>query len=296
MSLSLTLLGTGTPSPLAHRAGPSFLVDLGGEALVFDCGPGSVRRLIEKGVPLTRLSSLFLTHLHYDHCVDYAYLTLTRWDQGIGRIPDLRVCGPAGIERMTRLLFAEDGAFGPDLDARTIHPGSHFVYEARGGVLPRRRPEPAVEEVGHGSVVRGDGWEVRAAEVAHVQPQLGCLAYRLEAGATSIVFSGDTAPTSNLTELATGADVLLHMCHLVNGVVTDPRITCCCSGHLDAAQTARDAGVGTLVLVHFTEQMEQPGTRERLLRDAGQVFGGNIVWGEDLLEVPVGAIQVEAIR
>jgi len=296
MSLELALLGTGTPTPLVHRAGASFLVTLADAALLFDCGPGCVRRLLRKGVSPTRITDLFLTHLHYDHCVDYGYLVLCRWDQGAGEIPELAVRGPAPVSRTTELLFGEAGVFGPDLEARTQHPGSDFVYEQRGGVLPRQRPEPVVTEVTDGSVVEGDGWTVRAAEVAHCQPQLTSLAYRLETPEGSIVFTGDAAPTEGLTELARGADVLVHMCHLLNGVVTDPRLTTCCSGQVDAAHTARDAGVETLVLVHLTEQMEQPGIRERIVREAGDIFGGNIICGEDLLDVPVGGIDPEPIR
>ena len=296
MSLTLTLLGTGTPTPLVHRAGSSYLVTLDDEVLLFDCGPGCVRRLLRKGVAPTRITSLFLTHLHYDHCVDYGYLTLVRWDQGAGKIPDLEVYGPPGTARMTELLFGEEGVYGPDLAARTIHPGSHIVYEVRGGVLPRQRPEPVVEEIEHGSVVERGKWSVKVAEVVHVQPQLTCLAYRLETPDHSIVFGGDTAPVQSLTELATGADVLLHMCHFVNGVVTDTRMTSCCSGHLDAACTARDAGVETLILVHLTEQVERPGTRERVLLETGQIFKGHIIFAEDLLEVPLGGIEVEKIQ
>ncbi len=40
MSLNLTLLGTGTPTPLIQRAGSSYLVTLDNEMLLFDCGPG----------------------------------------------------------------------------------------------------------------------------------------------------------------------------------------------------------------------------------------------------------------
>ena len=43
---------------------------------------------------------------------------------------------------MTEALLGPEGAFGPDLAARTEHPGSHFIYEMRGGVMPRRRSSP----------------------------------------------------------------------------------------------------------------------------------------------------------
>jgi len=292
----LLLLGTGTPAPLVHRAGSSYLVQVGDENLLFDCGPGSARRLLEAGVNPAEIDHLFLTHLHYDHCVDYACLVLTRWDQGVGRIPDLPVYGPAPLAQMSTRLFGDDGAFGPDLRARTEHPGSHFIYEARGGVMPRLPPQPHVTEVEHGRRIESDTWELDVAEVVHVQPQLTCLAYRLTTAHKTIVFGGDTAPVDRLTELARDADVLLHMCHFINGVVADERLTSCCSGHQDAARTARDAGVRTLVLVHLTEQLETPGVRERVLHEVAEVFDGQVIFGQDLLEVPLGGITTEPVR
>ena len=296
MPLTVTLLGTGTPTPLVRRAGSCTLVTFGQEALLFDCGPGSARRLVEKGMSPRVITGLFLTHLHYDHCMDYAYLVLSRWDQGVGEIPELEVCGPAPLARMTDLLFSEDGVFGPDLAGRTRHPGSEFVYEMRGGVLPRARPAPNVTELADGEGVEHEGWTVKAVRAVHCQPQLASLAYRLDTPEGSVVITGDTAPADGITRLSEGADVLIHMCHLLNGVVTDPRITDCCSGHLDAARTAHDAGVKTLVLVHMTEQLERPGVRERVIHEAGQVFGGHIIYGEDLLDVPLGDITPERIR
>ncbi len=296
MSVQLTLLGTGTPTPLVHRAGSSYLLQVGNESILVDCGPFCVRRLLEKGISPTEISSLFLTHLHYDHCVDYGHLVLTLWDQGAGKIPELQVYGPPPTQRMTQLLFDESGVYGPDLAARTEHPGSEFIYEMRGGILPRQRPQPVATEVEDGLVVESNNLLVKVAEVVHCQPQLTCLAYRFEMHGVSIVFGGDTAPTPSLTTLAKDANVLLHMCHFVNGVVVDPRLTNCCSGHLDAAKTAREANVGTLILVHITEQVEQPGIRERVLHEAGTVFDGRIIFAQDLLEIPVSDTGPQTIQ
>ncbi|MBT4100494.1 MAG: MBL fold metallo-hydrolase, partial [Gemmatimonadetes bacterium] len=176
----LLLLGTGTPAPLVHRAGSSYLLQTGEQTLLIDCGPGSVRRLLEAGIQTTDIDALLLTHLHYDHCVDYGYLALTRWDQGIGQVDELQVIGPAPVQHMTDRLFATDGVYGPDLAARTQHPGSHFIYECRGGAMPRTPPTPVAREVAHGDTISGSGWRLDVAEVVHVQPQLTCLAYRIE--------------------------------------------------------------------------------------------------------------------
>ena len=101
---------------------------IGRREAIFDCGPGAVRRLLEFGVSPTETSGLFLTHLHHDHCVDFAHFSLLRLDQGVGRILELAIWGPAPLARMTEALLGPEGAFSPDLAARTEHPGSHFMY------------------------------------------------------------------------------------------------------------------------------------------------------------------------
>jgi len=270
-------------------------VERDGDFLLFDCGPAAVQRLLALGVSPTKVNHIFLTHLHYDHCMDYGYLTLTRWDQGAGQIPDLNVYGPRGLEHMTRLLFGDEGAFQADLAGRTLHPGSHLIYEHRGGKLPRLRPAPQVREVSAGAEVAGEGWHVRVAEMVHCQPYLHSVAYRYDCPEGSIVVTGDTAPNAQLVELAQGANLLLHMCHFLNDVETDPRLTSSCSGHLDAARTAAEAGVEKLVLIHLTEQITRPGIRERMVTEAAKVFAGTIILGEDLMEIPLDPIRPEPI-
>ena len=73
----------------------------------------------QRGCRRPGLATSFLPTLHYDHCMDYGYLVLSRWDQGAGQIPDLHVYGPGGTARMTALLFGEDGVFQADLAGRT---------------------------------------------------------------------------------------------------------------------------------------------------------------------------------
>lgn len=277
MSLFLTLLGTGTPTPRLRRAGSSYLVTLDEERLLFDCGPFAVHRLLEAGRSPVDIDHLFFTHLHFDHCTAYGHLVLSRWDEGPDDLPDLVVYGPTHTQKMTELLFGAEGVYGPDIANRSTNPA-------------RRRPEPHVREVADGAMVETGKWRVRVAEVVHCQPELTCLAYRLEAGQQSIVFGGDTAPTSALTELAQSADVLIHMCHFLNGEETNERVMFICSGHLDAARTARDANVGTLILTHLTGPLDAPGVDERILREVRDIFAGHVIVGEDLMEISMNAV------
>ena len=107
--MKIVLLGTGTPAPSLERASSSYLVDCGESVVLFDFGPGAYHRMMEAGYRATDITDLAFSHLHYDHCLDYARLVMTRWDQGAGQIPELNVYGPPNTARMTRLLFSADG-------------------------------------------------------------------------------------------------------------------------------------------------------------------------------------------
>lgn len=287
--MKITLLGTGTPNPSLSRMGASYLVELGDDSILFDIGPGGYHRLLEAGRSVTNVTRLFLTHLHYDHCVDYARLVLTRWDQGRGEIPELEVCGPRGTAAMTSRLFGTEGAFQEDIVARTQHRASIDTFVLRGGTPPRRRPSPVVTEIGGGSVVEGDGWRVRSVEVPHVQPYLESVGYRLDAPGGAFAYSGDAGKSKAFIRLIEGCDVLVHMCHHISGTAPGPEWERGAAGHEEVATIAHEAGVGTLVVSHLPSQMDRPGVRERLIGEMAAIDDGCIIWGEDLLEVPVKA-------
>ena len=43
----------------------------------------------------------------------------------------------------------------------------------------------------------------------------------------------------------------------------------------------------TLVLTHLLEQIDTPGTRERIVHEIQQAFYGRVIWGEDLMRIEV---------
>ena len=285
--MKLTLLGTGTPAPSLTRQSSGYLLDVGGDVIVFDHGPGAHQRLLEGGRRAVEVTHAFFSHFHYDHCLEYPRLVLQRWDQGADRIPDLDVYGPPPIARMTTLLFGEAGVFGPDIRARIEHQSSIDTFAARGGHPPRRRPSPRVREIHAGDVITGRDWRITAGHAVHVQPFLECLAFRVDAGGTSFCYSGDSGPSDTIVELARGCDVLLHMNHHFSGTEPSAAFRAACGNHRDNAVTARRAGVKTLVLTHLLPEIDRPDTRETILREIRQEFDGEVIWGEDLLEVEV---------
>ena len=285
--MRIRLLGTGTPTPSLKRMSSGYLVETGERKILFDFGPGTYHRLLEAGVKPVQVTDVFFTHLHYDHCLDYSRLLMTRWDQGAGKIPELNVYGPAYTEKMTDLII--NGVFAPDLEARTELPMSQAVFVARGGKLPRAKPKPVVRELKNGDTVEGAGFRVKVHSVIHAQPILECFGYRLEADGHSFAYSGDAGPCKAMEDLARDADVMVHMCHFISGTALNAEFDKRNGGHLEVARLAQAAGVKNLVASHITEQMDVPGVRERLIREMADVFKGNLFFGEDLMEIPVGA-------
>ncbi len=41
-----------------------------------------------------------------------------------------------------------------------------------------------------------------------------------------------------------------------------------------------------LVLSHVTMQFDRPGMRERVIREIGEIYKGNVIFGEDTMEIP----------
>ncbi len=288
--MKITILGTGTPAPSLKRACSGYMIAIGDDLIIMDHGPDAHRRLLESGKRATDVTHAFFTHLHYDHCLDYARLVLQRWDMGAGKVPELKVYGPSPIGRMSERLFGEDGVYGPDLAARVGHRLSLDIYELRGGKLPRRKPAPEVAEIEAGTVVEENGWRITVGEASHVQPYLKCNAYRLDSAGRSMCYSGDSGGVcDSIIELACGCDVLIHMAHYESGTEPSPEYRAGCGGHMDVAEVARRAGVNTLVMSHVLERIARPATRKRLVKEVADVFGGQIIWAEDLMEISIGA-------
>ena len=64
MTVSVTLLGTGSPIPDPNRAGPATLIGAGNEKYLVDAGRGVLMRLAGALVGVGELNGVLLTHLH----------------------------------------------------------------------------------------------------------------------------------------------------------------------------------------------------------------------------------------
>lgn len=274
----VTLLGTGSPIPDAHRAGPATLVQAGGMNLLVDCGRGVSMRLSAAGIPGPPfLHRVLLTHLHSDHVTDFNDLVTMRWV--MSPVPNpLPVTGPVGTAAFAVRTVA---MLSDDVGYRVAH------HDDLSG-----SPQCDVTELSDGEltdpVLAGAGVTVRVAPTDHrpVHPTIG---YRIEHDGHAVVCAGDTVPCEGLDRLVAGADVYVQTVirnDLVEAIGL-PRLLDIRDYHStveQAAQTAARAGVATLVLTHMVPA-PAPGEGEPWAELARQHFDGEVVVAEDLLRI-----------
>jgi ribonuclease Z len=212
------------------------------------------------------------------------------------------VYGPRGIERLVGELLSL-GYFTPGfaVRAKELPPGG----EIDGGEYVVRAFE-AVHTVPCVSFVleektRPGRFSVDRAEALGVPS--GPLYSRLQAGepvpigdrtvhpedvlgpprrGRKIVYTGDTMPHETLLEMARHADVLIHDA-TSDAALEEKANRYGHSSSRQAAELAKEAGVGLLILTHLSPRYEDPSS---VLQDAKSVFA-NVRVAEDFLEVDV---------
>lgn len=281
----LVLLGTAAgPVPGRTRQMTSHVIFSDGAAYVLDCGLGVTDQFARTGIPFSALRSIFITHHHADHNVEYGPLLVVGWIQGLPL--NIRAFGPPPLKQMTDDILH---AYKTTID---------FWAEDF-----KMKPLTAVEvkEISAvGPVMQDDIVKVTAAVVEH-PPVVPSLGYRFDFKDRSIAFSGDTAPSEAVAKMATGADVLVHEAMYVPAVEAYIRAQVAKGrpvkvddfmAHMKADHTpledvgriAQEAGVKTLVLSHLTPAIDSIND-DTWREPAAKFFKGEIIVAKDLMVV-----------
>ena len=211
----LRVLGSSGTAPTADNPASGYLIEVAGAKLWFDAGPGTFMALARLMDP-AEVSAVAITHMHPDHCTDlfalfhhHAYVAKTS-----RRTP--LVLPPNGIERITAFLGA-----GPD----------HAFFDVFDPMVPHDG-----EPVEFGPV------ELLAAAARHSVPAWG---FRVDHGAVSLGYTGDTGPSDHLETHFRGVDLLLAEASLEEADHYPFHMTPAQAGEMAAAAQAR-----RLVLTH----------------------------------------------
>lgn len=275
--IRVTLLGTGVPTPVMERFGPSTLVEAGGETLLFDAGRGVLQRLFHIQTPLKKLRSVFLTHLHSDHIVGLPDLWLTGWLTGRPETP-LRIWGPRGTQAMMNYL---ELAFQYDIRIR--------LYDDR---TPPEGVVVLAEDIAEGVVYERNGVRVTAIEVDHapIRPAFG---YRIDYAEHSVVLSGDTRFSEHLIERAQGVDVIVHEVIAADLMRTrsgrnSASLEAVIAHHTTPEQAGEVFARIKPRLAVYTHIIPVTATAKDVIPPTRQTYAGPLELGEDLMVINVG--------
>lgn len=305
--LHVGLCGAGSPFPDDKRGGPCTLVIAGKRQFVFDAGSGASRTIGKMGFNQGDTAAIFLSHFHSDHIDGLGEMMLQRWVSNSNTEP-VPVYGPKGVE-MVLMGFMQ--AYAQDQHYRVAHHGDATVPASGFG----GRAMPFVLQPNQHTVVfKDDVLEIDAFEVDHspIHPAVG---YRISYKGRTVVLSGDTVKSAVVQREAQGVDLLVHEAlsvPLVEGLkkvagdVGRPKLQKILNDILNyhatpeqAAETARDAKVGYLLLNHIVPTLPGlPGLEKAFLGDAASIFSGPVRVGSDgdFVSLPVGSKEILASR
>ena len=283
-------LGTGSALPTKTRHLAGTVVRREGRSVLFDCGEGSQLQLVRGNLTRGQLDAVCITHLHGDHLFGLPGLLTTL--ALLEREDPLTIVGPPGIAAIMAAIpgFGERGPY--DIEYRELAEGfehevvfedddvtvearpiEHRVFCAGFRYQEKERPGSIDGEAARAAGVT-EGWQYEAlkrgepvtlADGSELSPE-GLVGPPKPSAAFAYVL--DTVPCDGGRALAAHADLLMH-----EATFTDEHAERAAEvGHStarQAAEVARDAGAGRLLLTHFSARYTDAAP---LVAEAREVF------------------------
>ena len=294
------ILGCGSALPTLKHHTSSQVVEVRGKLMMVDCGEGTQVQLRKSRIGFTRIQSVFISHLHGDHC--FGLMGLISTFGMLGRTSPLHVYAPGELGPM---LKAQMEMFWQRLEYEVVFHAvdttkCQVVYEdksltvssipldhriARCGYLFREKPTlPHIKR--------------DMIDFYHIPV---CYINNIKNGADWTTEEGDVIPNARLTTPAEKARAYAYCsdtCYLPGLADRLKGVTCLYheSTYADededkaqkyfhstarqAAMVARDAGVGRLLLGHYSSKYN---TEDVLLQQAKEVFAESSLTSEGMV-------------
>jgi ribonuclease Z len=302
MSLKIIFLGTAGSVPTPKRSLPSVIIQRKGEQIMFDCGEGVQRQMIQAKVGFHKKMKVFISHMHGDHVLGLPGLLQTM--ALLDRQKKLDVYGPPGIKgflegirKTVQFVLTFPIEIHEILDVGVVSEEDEYVVHAvwanhvipslayafvekprPGRFYPQKAkalgvPEgPLWSKLQHGHKIKLPNGRVIKPEDVTGSPRRG----------RKIVYTGDTRPFKRFAKFATNADLLIHDATLDNDLAERAEE----DGHStpeQAAKNAKKANAKRLILTHISARYEDTNA---LLKHAKKIFKNTQV-AEDFTKIEI---------
>ena len=285
--LALTILGNNSALPAYDRNPTAQLLQTAEESYLIDCGEGTQMQMTRYKIRRSRISHIFISHLHGDHY--FGLIGLLTSMSLLNRTQDLHLHAPAELEQILNLqLTVADTHLsyklhfhalkdeGLILDGKKIKVHCFKVTHriATWGFLFREKKNPRKI-----NAERAFTYEIPNAFFDKLQQghdyinKKGTIIPNEEVTlpappARSYAYCADTIYDESLAEKIKGVDLLYHETTYLKDL-PDRAAARFHSTTIQAADIAKRAGVKKLLIGHFSSKYE---TLEAFLTEAAEVF------------------------
>ncbi|XP_006821571.1 zinc phosphodiesterase ELAC protein 1-like [Saccoglossus kowalevskii] len=184
--MDLTFLGTASCYPCPNRGVSCTVLRNEGDCWMFDCGEGSQIQIQKSNIRPTRITKIFITHLHGDHLFGLPGFLCTIGQSGAERDTPLELYGPIGLRRyirtsleLSRSMLGFDYIVNelavPEKELPADWESWQPVHDSTGALHPNEKPGRLIEPDEHGVWhCYGDKRiTVKAAPLTHRVPTFG---------------------------------------------------------------------------------------------------------------------------
>lgn len=285
----LNILGCGSALPTTRHFATSQILNIREKLFMIDCGEGAQLQMRRSKLKFTRLNHIFISHLHGDHCFGLPGLISTFGM--LNRTAELHIHAHSDLEK---LLVPQLEYFCKHLPYKVIFHSinpekEELIYEDRTitvHTIPLRHRIPCCgflfsEKTAPNHILRDmiDFYQI---------PVWGI--NRIKNGEDYITSTGEIIPNNKLTIPATpprryaycsdtiykediisqisGVDLLFHEATFADCDLTRAKETFHTTAR-QAAEIARKANVGQLLIGHFSARYED---ETLLLKEASEIF------------------------
>lgn len=270
--MQLIVLGSGAGGPFQGRNYTAQLFKVDNHIFLIDCGEGTQHQLFRYRLRYDHMKEIFISHLHGDHVFGLMGL-LTSFALKKRSAP-LAIFGPVGLRELVETSARLVGAIFPfiitvhevdttistkvfendkvevstiPLNHRTLCTGWLFKEKLRpANILAEKIQEYGIPYTEIAAIKAGADYHLpNGVIIAHTELTTPPSPPR------SFAFCSDTAPSDTVIAAVKGVNLLYHEATFTN----DHEAEAAYSGHSTAEQAAfvaREAGVGQLLIGHFS--------------------------------------------
>ncbi len=283
------ILGCGSALPTLHHNASAQVVEIRGKLFLVDCGEGTQVQLRRSRLRFTKITAVFITHLHGDHC--FGLIGMLSTFGLLGRTARLAIYAPAALEDMLNRqmrMFCHD--FDYEVDFHAVDTTQQkVIYEDRSLTVETIPLEHRMPCCGYLFREKSSQPHIRRDMIDFYQIPVSQI-NNIKAGADWTTSDGEVVGNERLVEPADAARSYAYcsdtryiptLHQRIQGVSTLYHESTYGEDNLlmaqkyyhstarQAALVAREAGVGQLLLGHYSSRYED---EQVLLREAQEVF------------------------